>query len=45
MFGGLCDLPNLKRVDEDVILIPLHADLTDDDLTRIIGTIKEYDEA
>ena len=44
MFGGLCDLPNLKRVDEDVILIPLHADLTDDDLTRIISTIKEYDE-
>lgn len=44
MFGGLCELPNLKRADEDVILIPLHADLTNDDVTRIIGNIKEYDQ-
>ena len=43
MFGGLCDLPNTQRADEDVILIPLHADLTDDDVTRIIETIREYD--
>jgi dTDP-4-amino-4,6-dideoxygalactose transaminase len=43
MFGGLCDLPNLKRADEDVILIPLHSDLTDEDVTRIIANIKEYD--
>ena len=43
IFGGLCDLPNLKRADEDVILIPLHADLTDEDVTRTIEAIKEYD--
>ena len=43
MFGGLCDLPNTQRADEDVILIPLHADLTDADVTRIIETIREYD--
>lgn len=43
MFGGMCDLPNLKRADEDVILIPLHADLTTHDVTRVIAAIKEYD--
>tara|TARA_R110000787_G_scaffold6702_1_gene23334 strand:+ start:1031 stop:2164 length:1134 start_codon:yes stop_codon:yes gene_type:complete len=43
MFGGLCDLPNLKRADEDVILIPLHFDLTDEDVSRVIKNIKDYD--
>ena len=43
IFGGLCDLPNLKKADEDVILIPIHNDLTDNDVTRIINTIREYD--
>jgi dTDP-4-amino-4,6-dideoxygalactose transaminase len=44
IFGGICDLPNLKKADEDVILIPIHNDLTDEDVQRIVGTIKEYDE-
>ena len=43
IFGGMCDLPNLKRVDEDVILIPIHYDFTDSDVDRIISAIKEYD--
>lgn len=43
MFGGICDLPNTKKADEDVILVPLHYDLTDADVDRIISTIKEYD--
>ena len=45
IFGGLCDLPNLKRVDEDVILIPIHFDLTNKDVDRIITTIIEYDNS
>ena len=45
IFGGLCDLPNLKRVDEDVILIPIHFDLTDSHVDRIIESIKEYDKS
>ena len=44
IFGGLCDLPDLARADEDVILIPIHYDLTDEDVGRIIQNIKEYDE-
>jgi len=44
IFGGMCDLPNLKRVDEDVILIPIHNDLTDEDVGKVIQSIKEYDE-
>jgi len=44
IFGGLCDLPNLKRADEDTILIPIHYDLTDSDVSRIITTIREYDK-
>jgi perosamine synthetase len=43
MFGGLCNLPNVKLADEDVILIPIHNDLTNDDVERIVSTIKEYD--
>jgi len=43
IFGGLCDLPNTKKVDEDVILIPIHYDLTDEDIERIVNNIKEYD--
>ena len=43
IFGGLQNLPNTKRADEDVILIPLHYDLTNEDVDRIISTIVEYD--
>jgi len=43
IFGGEQNLPVTERVDKDVILIPIHADLTDAQVERIIETIKEYD--
>jgi len=43
IFGGLCELPNTARADEDVILIPLHADLTNDDVDKIIDAVQAYD--
>ena len=42
IFGGLCDLPNTQKADEDVILLPLHNDLTDDHVERIIDAVKNY---
>lgn len=42
IFGGKQDLPVTEKVDEDVILIPIHADLTDAQVERIIKTIKKY---
>lgn len=44
IFGGICDLPNTARADEDVILIPLHADLSDHNVDKIIETIRIYDK-
>ena len=45
IFGGLQkDLINLERADNDVILIPLHNDLSELDIHRIIDSIKEYDK-
>ena len=45
MFGGLQkDLPNLERVDKDVILIPMHNDLSENDVSRIVDNIKFYDK-
>lgn len=43
IFGGMRDLPVTERADNDVIIIPIHADLTDAQVERIIKTIKEYD--
>lgn len=43
IFGGLCELPNTARADEDVILIPLHADLSNDDVDKIIDAVQAYD--
>ncbi len=43
IFGGIKNLPNLKRADEDTILIPIHYDLTDHDVEKIIDTVKKYD--
>ncbi len=43
IFGGMKNLPNLKRADEDTILIPIHYDLTNQDVEKIIDTIKKYD--
>ena len=42
VFGGLCDLPNTKKADETVILLPLHTDLTDIHVERIIEAVKNY---
>ncbi len=45
MFGGVnSDLVNLERADNDVILIPMHNDLTDSDVNRIIDNIKVFDK-
>lgn len=43
IFGGKRDLPVTEKADNDVILIPLHTDLTDNQVGRIIEAIKEYD--
>lgn len=42
IFGGMRDLPATERADNDVILIPIHADLTDEDVERVIEGVKEY---
>ena len=45
IFGGLCsDLKNLEKADNDTILLPIHWDLSDDDLSRIIEKIKLWDK-
>lgn len=43
IFGKKQNLPTLAKVDEDVILIPIHNDLTDRQVEHIIDTIKKYD--
>jgi len=40
LFGGIKDLPNTKRVNEDIIHIPLHAELSDEEVCRVNETIK-----
>lgn len=43
VFGGLRkDLPNLERVDNSLISIPLHHKLSDQDVDYIIKTIKKF---
>lgn len=43
MFGGLkTDLPETQRADSDVLLLPMHADLTEDQVSYIIKIIKEF---
>jgi perosamine synthetase len=44
IFGGMRDLPVTERADRDVILIPLHSDLTDGQVDLIIEAIREYDK-
>ena len=44
IFGGKCYLPVTEKVDNDTILIPIHADLTSRDVDRIITAIKNYDK-
>lgn len=44
MFGGMReDLTELRRADEDVILLPIHGDLTDSHVEYIVDTVKKYD--
>ena len=40
VFGGLTDLPNQARFDDDQLAIPLHSALTDDDVDHIVATIQ-----
>jgi len=40
----MCELPNTARADEDVILIPLHADLNNEDVDKIIDAVQAYDK-
>lgn len=42
MFGGLRkDLPMTALADSDVVLLPIHADLTEEQVNHIIKTVKE----
>jgi len=44
IFGGIRDdLPNTSKVNEDIIHIPLHPNLTDENVDYIIKKIKEWD--
>ena len=40
----LRNLPSLKRADEDIILLPIHFNISETDLDYIINTIKIYDK-
>ena len=43
IFGGLRkDLPNLERVNESLINLPLHSGLSDDDISYIMSEIKKF---
>lgn len=43
MFGGFRqDLVNTARADKDVVLLPIHADLTEEQVNYIVKNIKEY---
>jgi perosamine synthetase len=44
IFGGLRDLPSTKRADDDAILIPIHADLTESEVQRIVDGVNQYDK-
>jgi perosamine synthetase len=56
LFGGQCNncdckveceknnLPITNKCDQDVILLPCHGDLSNNDVTKIIETIKKFDE-
>lgn len=45
IFGGVNEeLINLKKADEDVILLPCHGDLSENDVNKIIEKIKEFDQ-
>lgn len=43
IFGGKRDLPVTEKADNDVILIPIHTELTDNQVEMIIEAVKKYD--
>jgi len=46
IFGGLReDLPNTARVDKRIVHIPIHASLTEKEVTRVTRKIKEWDRS
>lgn len=42
IFGGLCYLPATQKCDEDVILLPIHFNLTDAQVEKIIDAVKNF---
>jgi len=42
IFGPLRDLRNMEKVEEDIIHIPIHQDLTDDEVNHIVRTVKRW---
>jgi len=45
IFGGeRIELSNLFLADNDTILLPIHFDLTDTEVERIINIVKRYDK-
>jgi len=42
IFGGLRKLPNTERVESDIIHIPIHQDLKDEEVYYIVRKIKEW---
>lgn len=46
IFGGIRnDLPDLERADEDTILLPIHKDLNQLSIERILDAVKAYDKS
>lgn len=42
IFGGKKDLPVTEKVNNDIIHIPIHANLTEEQIEKVIKTIKEW---
>jgi perosamine synthetase len=45
VFGGICDLPELERADNDTILLPLHLMLEAKHLSRIEEALYDYEKS
>lgn len=46
IFGGVReDLPNTRRVDRDIVHIPIHASLTNQEMEYVIKKVKEWDRS
>ena len=44
IFGGIRDLPSTEKADNDAIIIPIHAEMSDEDAERVIEAVREYDK-